>query len=108
MIPAQLLSRLASPAARQRFDTFWQAYPRKVGKQPALKVWLKLAPDDELFSAILEALKWQRVQPQWRKDGGQYVPHPVTWLRQGRWDDEPPPPRTVGPTFSELKARGWQ
>jgi hypothetical protein len=26
---------------------------------------------------------------QWQRDGGQYVPHPATWLRRGGWDDEP-------------------
>lgn len=24
---------------------------------------------------------------QWRKDNGQYIPNPATWLNQGRWDD---------------------
>ena len=25
---------------------------------------------------------------QWQRDNGQYIPHPATWLNQGRWDDE--------------------
>ena len=25
---------------------------------------------------------------QWRKDDGQFIPHPRTWLNQGRWKDE--------------------
>jgi hypothetical protein len=27
---------------------------------------------------------------QWRKDGGQFIPNPATWLNQGRWDDQGP------------------
>jgi hypothetical protein len=72
------------------FDAFWQAYPRKVGKDAALKAWRKRRPDRALLDAMLRALDWQRNSPQWRKDDGQYVPYPSTWLNQGRWQDEPP------------------
>jgi hypothetical protein len=26
---------------------------------------------------------------EWTKDGGQFIPHPATWLNQKRWEDEP-------------------
>lgn len=71
------------------FDEFWAAYPRKVGKLKARKVWQKLAPDADLRLAIQAALEWQSRSVQWTRDGGQFIPHPTTWLTQGRWDDEP-------------------
>lgn len=72
----------------ERFERFWEAYPRKVGKQAALKAWKKLAPDDNLTEKILSAVAAQKHCQQWTKDCGQFIPHPTTWLNQGRWEDE--------------------
>lgn len=74
------------------FAEFWSAYPKKVGKDKALQAWQKRRPNAELVATILEALRWQSQQEGWLKDGGQFVPHPATWLNQGRWQDEPPDP----------------
>ena len=71
------------------FEQFWKIYPRKVGKQAAYKVWSKLNPNRELAERIMQAVESQKTWPQWTKDNGQFIPHPQTWLSQGRWDDEP-------------------
>ncbi|MFN0314758.1 MAG: hypothetical protein ACKVQA_06960 [Burkholderiales bacterium] len=71
------------------FDVFWAAYPRKTAKGAARKAWAKLAPDAATVQKMLDALNWQRNQPQWMKDGGQYIPMPATYLNQERWEDEP-------------------
>lgn len=68
------------------FLAFWQAYPNKTGKDKAFEAWGKKAP---ILETCLSALKWQTAQPQWAKEGGKYIPHPTTWLNQGRWNDEP-------------------
>lgn len=84
-------SKTKEPTAviEKRFDEFWDAYPRKVGKAAALKKWIIIRPSADLHSQILEALAQQKKSAQWKRDGGQYIPHPTTWLNQGRWDDEP-------------------
>lgn len=71
------------------FDVVWSAYPRKVGKGAARKAWAKLQPTPALVMRILDALVWQRRQPQWLKDNGSFIPHLATWLNQERWDDAP-------------------
>lgn len=70
------------------FLSFWSAYPRKVGKGSAWKAWKRLRPDSALLTAILSAVAVQKGAPAWERDGGQYVPHPATWLNQRRWEDE--------------------
>lgn len=82
----------AEKIAQILFDRFWAAYPRKRGKQDALKAWKKLAPDMELCREMSAALKWQKQSEQWLKDGGKYVPYPGKWLRQRLWEDEPDGP----------------
>jgi hypothetical protein len=76
------------PEAAKPFDQFWAAYPRRVGKQDALKAWAKIKPDSELLALILKAIENQKQGADWRKDDGQFIPHPATWLRAGRWLDE--------------------
>ena len=74
---------------RDRFDTFWEVYPKKVGKGAARKVWLKIKPSQALTDKMVKAIKTQETQEQWLKDRGQYIPNPLTWLNQERWEDEP-------------------
>ena len=71
------------------FDRFWQLYPRKVNKKTAKQVWLnKIKPDDELMQSIMDGLESQINTEQWTKGGGQFIPHPTTWLNGERWNDE--------------------
>jgi phage replication O-like protein O len=71
------------------FERFWKIYPRKVGKIKAIKAWerAKTKADSE---EIIKAVEKQKKSTQWKKDNGQYIPHPTTWLNEGRWMDELP------------------
>lgn len=69
------------------FDTFWKAYPRKVGKDEARKAWAKRKPDTTLSAKILAAVAAQKGWPAWADP--QYIPHPATWLNRAGWEDEP-------------------
>jgi len=73
------------------FIQFWNAYPKKVGKDKALESWNKTRPNIE---EVLMALDWQVKSDQWFKNGGQFIPNPTTYLNQGRWKDEQPVPIT--------------
>lgn len=72
-----------------RFQSFWEAYPKKKAKGDALKAFNKLNPDDGLMEKMLSALEWQKKSFDWTKDGGQYIPLPASWIRGMRWEDEP-------------------
>lgn len=67
------------------FEEFWKAYPRKVGKTAARRVWDR---DHPPLEQVLAALAWQIHSDQWTKDGGEFIPHPATYLNQGRYLDE--------------------
>lgn len=75
-------------ALERRFNSFWAAYPKKVAKATALKVWKRIRPDQALTDIMLAAIERQKRSEQWRKDNGQYIPNPTTWLNGGRWEDE--------------------
>lgn len=71
-------------SAETEFEIFYKAYPKKIAKLKAWKSWKAQKPDLERCLAAIEQAKQSE---QWRKDGGQFIPHPATWLNQGRWDD---------------------
>ena len=70
------------------FAEFWSAYPLKKAKATAEKAWAKLKPSADLQAAILSAIAAHKLSADWQRDGGQYIPHPTTWLNQRRWEDE--------------------
>lgn len=78
------------------FARWWEAYPNKVGKQAAERAYATACrkiggPDPP--RTLLDGLQRALASGVW--DEG-FIPHPTTWLNQGRWDDEPapkPPPR---------------
>jgi len=72
----------------KRFDEFWEAYPKKVGKKAALASWKKVKPGTELFDKIMMAIGRAKATEQWQRENGRFIPNPTTWLNQGRWDDE--------------------
>jgi hypothetical protein len=103
--PSNHLATIKQPLTRSKevkkkkpligFDAFWNAYPRRIGKQNAVKAWQKIGPSPDLQAVILEALKGHKATEQWQRDGGQFIPHPASWLNGHRWEDElDPQPET--------------
>jgi hypothetical protein len=86
--------RIEKPLGKQDpmegFETFWKLYPRKVNKVPAEKAWKKLSVTPELLAVMIGALGKQSTSIEWLKSGGQYIPHPASWLNARRWEDEIP------------------
>ena len=72
------------------FSRFWDSYPKKVGKIATEKSWNKANGKRPPLESILAKLDQLKKSPQWKKDGGQFIPNPATWINQGRWDDEAP------------------
>ena len=90
---------------RESFDAFWDAFPKKAGKGAAWKWWHKRKPIPELLATMIAALDWQRRQEHWLRDGGRYIPNPLTWLNAERWQDEPTRiPHMNATTIALLKA----
>ena len=71
-----------------RFAEFWEAWPshkRKVAKAQCEAKWRSKGCDaiaDRVIEAVVSASKSQ----DWTKDGGEYIPSPLVWLNQARWE----------------------
>lgn len=70
------------------FELFWECYPKKKARLDANKAWKQTESVRPPIEKILAALNEQAESSDWNRDGGQYIPYPATWLRDGRWDDE--------------------
>ncbi len=69
------------------FSLFWTNYPKKIGKGYAKRCFNKIKPTRELVNTMIEAIKAQKRSDMWKRDNGQYIPNPSTWLNQQRWLD---------------------
>jgi hypothetical protein len=87
------------------FDQFWAAYPRKVGKKAARLEYQRALRETttEAIEAGLQA--YLRHLP----DDPNFIPHPRTWLHQGRYEDEYEKPKqySIEPRKSEVRTGEW-
>lgn len=67
------------------FEIFYNAYPKKKNRGDAEKAWQKHKPDIDL---ILKSLEWQKVSEGWKKESGQFIPYPASYLNSKGWLDE--------------------
>ena len=68
------------------FEVFWNRYPKQIGKKAARKAW-EQSKDRPVLVTILESVDRAARSAQWMKENGQFIPHPATWINQGRWED---------------------
>jgi len=80
------------------FDTWWEHYPRKVGKTVAQKTWQALIKrvgtvdqQRDFAQTIIDATIRMAADPNLPER--EFRPYPTTWLNRGGWEDEPYPPR---------------
>jgi hypothetical protein len=69
------------------FERFWEAWPKKVAKEDAKKAFIKLNPESSLFETIIEFVIKAKGSIEWKKDKGQFIPYPATFLNGKRWED---------------------
>ena len=68
------------------FCKFWDAFPnvRKRAKPACWRKWQVIRPDAAMLDQMLRAIEAGKRSSDWKRG---YVPMPLTWLNQGRWED---------------------
>lgn len=75
-------------AGASGFDVFWEAWPRsdrKGGKAACLAKWKKAGLEKQSQRIAAHVLKMS-VSADWQKQGGAFIPAPLAYLNQSRWD----------------------
>ena len=69
------------------FEAFWDAYPKRKAKADALKAWRQTAEARPDLDTLICSVRAQWVS-EWQFDESRFIPHPATWLRAHRWEDD--------------------
>ena len=88
------------------FKSFWDIYPRRIGKASAYSTFLKVIVEIEPQIVIDAAAQYAKeVEAQGLE--ARYIPYPQVWLNAGRWDDEIPAAPSAVKTPEESDAE-WE
>lgn len=71
---------------QDRFNRFYDAYPKKRSRGAAEKAFAKLAPDNETVDLMLAAIARTMASGEWADP--QFIPYPASWLNAKGWMDE--------------------
>lgn len=85
-----------SNARATGFEDFWNHYPKKSGREAALRAWLSVVVNGEA-PAIMAALSWQVDSSEWKRELGRFIPKAENYLFEKRWTDEKPAGTYVAP-----------
>lgn len=81
------------PEEPDGFAAFWEAWPphkRKAARAQCAARWRGIDPDADTQAVILKHLEACRTSWDWTKNAGEYIPAPLVYLNQRRWEAEPP------------------
>ena len=70
------------------FASFWDAWPaseRKQAKGKCLEAWKKAGAEKEA-AQIVAHVERMKSGEDWKKNGGAYIPAPLVYLNQRRWE----------------------
>jgi hypothetical protein len=70
------------------FDKFWAAWPanpRKGAKSACKTKWEKTYCETQA-DQIVKHVTWMKTTEQWLKANGAFIPAPLVYLNQQRWD----------------------
>ena len=94
--------------SKPMFDDFWKMWPntpRKGAKAKCKQVWIKSYCDTQA-DQILKHLAWMKTTEQWLKANGAFIPAPLVYLNQQRWDgaEIPDTAPKADPALEKIKA----
>ena len=81
------IPKKSDSALEREFEDVWVAYPRKVGKKPALASYLRARRDGATFEEIKAGAERFANKVRAENVDLQFVPHGSTWFQQARWED---------------------
>lgn len=74
-----------TPYSPPRFDDFWEKYPKKVAKVDCKKKWKAKRLDEKADEIISDIEKRIALHRPWVEG---FIPNPLTYINQQRWEDE--------------------
>lgn len=70
------------------FEALWKLYPRKLGKDKALKAYIKARKGNEIFEQVEQGIKAYCEYIKSAKVSTEYIKHGSTYFNGNCWNDE--------------------
>lgn len=70
------------------FESLWQRYPNKKGKELAYKAYCKARANGTVYDDVINGLENYLKEIEIKKTDKQYIKHGSTWFNQGCWQDD--------------------
>lgn len=89
-----------TPQGGSRFAEFWSLWPkhiRKVAEKQCAEKW-RTQGCEPIADRVIAGLKAAIESDAWTKDKGKFIPSPLVWLNQNRWE---------APTEDQVAAEQW-
>lgn len=89
------------------FERFWKAYPstpRKGAKKQCEEKWAKYMCEHSA-DQIIKHVVWMKTTEQWLKGNGAFIPAPLVYLNQQRWDGAEVPDMPTKPEIDPAVAK---
>lgn len=86
------------------FSRFWQTWPshcRKAARSECLRKWHRHGCE-AITEQVISAVERCKASRDWQKANGEFIPAPLTWLNQRRWDAPSPPQGSVQSVQSDM------
>jgi len=74
-------------SSEQDFERFWSAYPKKKNKGQARSSFSRALKKTSV-ETMISAVEKQKQSKDWKKDNGQFIPYPSTWLNAEAWEND--------------------
>lgn len=89
-----------------RFWSIWPRSTRKGAKSACLKVWIKNYNETQV-DQICKHVAWMITTDDWRKNNGAFIPAPLVYLNQQRWDGAEVPEAEPVVSMQDMRAK-WR
>lgn len=84
-LPSCEFAEKPNGSSDESFSYFWSIYPVRRDKKKAREIWKRRKLDTIADTICNDVRVRQQKDAQWKAG---YVPHPTTYLRNDRWEDE--------------------
>ncbi len=94
---------------KQEFETLWERYPKKRGRDIAYKSFIKARTDGTSFEEIEQGLTLYIQQPECQGSEDRYIKEGGRWFAEHRWKDDYPKNRSYGAAdaFKNYSRHNW-
>ena len=80
--------KISKKEIETEFESLWQRYPNKKGKESAYKSYAKARQNGTTYDEVINGLENYLKEIEVKKTNKQYIKYGSTWFTQHCWQDE--------------------